>query len=142
MTDVRPDPAIKYGRLSNGMKYAVMRNATPPGTASVRLEFAFGSIAEADDERGLAHFIEHMAFNGTTHVAEGEMEKILQREGLAMGPDTNALTSFDTTTYIFNLPKADSARIDTALFLLREISSEMKLDAGAIDRERAVILSE
>jgi len=62
-TDVAPDPSIRYGTLPNGMKYAIMHNATPQGTASVRLQFAFGSIGEGEKERGLAHFIEHMAFN-------------------------------------------------------------------------------
>ncbi len=141
-TDVTPDPAIKYGTLPNGMRYAIMRNNTPPGAATVELQFKFGSIAEADNERGLAHFLEHMAFNGTTHVPEGEMEARLQREGLAMGADTNALTGFDTTTYIFNLPKADAERIDSALFLLREVASEIKLDPASVDRERSVVLSE
>ena len=89
-----PRPSIRYGTLPNGMKYAILANATPKGTASVRLQFAFGSIGEAENERGLAHFIEHMAFNGTTHVPEGEMVKILERQGLAFGPDTNAQTGF------------------------------------------------
>lgn len=141
-TDVTPDPSIRYGKLANGMRYALMRNATPPGAATIELQFGVGSIAEADNERGLAHFLEHMAFNGTTHVPEGEMEARLQREGLAMGADTNALTGFDTTTYIFNVPKADAERIDSALFLLREVASEIKLDPASVERERAVILSE
>lgn len=141
-TNVTPDPSIKYGKLPNGMRYAIMRNNTPPGAATVELQFAFGSIAEADNERGLAHFIEHMAFNGTTHVPEGEMEARLQREGLAMGADTNALTGFDTTTFVLNVPKSDAARIDSALFLLREVASEIKLEPAAVDRERSVILSE
>ena len=124
-TDVTPDRSIRYGKLANGMRFAIMRNGTPPGAATIELQFAFGSIAESDSERGLAHFIEHMAFNGTTHVPEGEMEARLQREGLAMGADTNALTGFDSTSYIFNVPKADPQRVDSALFLLREIATEM-----------------
>ncbi len=142
LTDVSPDPSIKYGILPNGMKYAIMRNSTPKDTASVRLQIAFGSIGEADNERGLAHFIEHMAFNGSTHVTEGDMVKILERQGLAFGPDTNAQTGFDTTTYMLDLPKADAEHIDTALFLFREVASETKFDPGAVDRERGVILGE
>ncbi|HVU30439.1 MAG TPA: insulinase family protein [Sphingomicrobium sp.] len=142
LTDVTPDPSIRYGTLPNGMKYAIMRNATPKGAASVRLQFAFGSIGEAENERGLAHFIEHMAFNGTTHVAEGDMRKILERQGLAFGPDTNAVTGFDTTTYMLDLPKADEEHIDTAMFLFREVASEIKFDPAAVDRERGVILGE
>ena len=142
LTDVTPDPAVRYGTLPNGMKYAIMHNATPKGTASVRLQFDFGSIGEAENERGLAHFIEHMAFNGTTHVPEGEMVKILQRQGLAFGPDTNAVTGFDTTTYMLDLPKTDADHLDTALFLFREVASEVKFDPAAVDRERGVILGE
>jgi zinc protease len=142
LTDVTPDPAIRYGTLPNGMKYAIMHNATPKGTASVRLRFEFGSIGENDNERGLAHFIEHMAFNGSTHVPEGDMVKILERQGLEFGPDTNAQTGFDTTTYMLDLPKADAEHIDTSLFLFREVASELKFDPGAVDRERGVILGE
>ena len=141
-TDVTPDAAIRYGTLPNGMKYAIMHNATPKGTASVRLQFAFGSIGEAENERGLAHFIEHMAFNGSTHVPEGEMIKMLERQGLAFGPDTNAVTGFDTTTYMLELPQADAQHVDTALFLFREVASEVKFDQAAVNRERGVILGE
>ena len=141
-TDVTPDPAIRYGMLPNGMKYAILKNSTPKGTGSLRLHFGFGSLAESDREQGLAHFIEHMAFNGTTNVPEGDMIKILERQGLAFGPDTNASTGFDATTYMLDLPKADSERLDTAMFLLREVASEVKFDPAAIDRERGVILGE
>jgi len=142
LTDVTPDPSIRYGVLPNGMKYAIMRNATPKGTASVRLQIGFGSIAESDNERGLAHFIEHMAFNGSTHVPEGNMVKMLEREGLAFGPDTNAQTGFDKTTYMLDLPKADDEHVDTAMFLFREVAGELKFDPAAVDRERGVILGE
>ncbi|HJP69063.1 MAG TPA: pitrilysin family protein, partial [Sphingomicrobium sp.] len=142
LTDVTPDTSIRYGTLPNGMKYAIMRNSTPKGTASVRLQVAFGSIGEGESERGLAHFIEHMAFNGTVHVPEGEMIKMLERQGLAFGPDTNAVTSFDTTTYMLELPQADAQHVDTALFLFREVASEVKFDQAAVDRERGVILGE
>jgi len=142
LTDVTPDPSIRYGVLPNGMKYAIKQNATPKGTASVRLQIAFGSIAESEKERGLAHFIEHMAFNGSTHVPEGDMVKILERQGLAFGPDTNAVTDFDTTTYMLDLPSTDDQHLDTALFLFREVGSELKFDPGAVDRERGVILGE
>ena len=142
LTDVTPDPAIRYGTLPNGMKYAIMHNATPKGTASVRLQIALGSIGEAENERGLSHFIEHMAFEGSTHVPQGDMIKILERQGLAFGPDTNAGTGFDTTTYMLELPQADAQHVDTALFLFREIGSELKFDPAAIDRERGIILSE
>ena len=140
--DVPADPSIRYGRLANGMKYAIRPNATPQGAVSLRLHFAFGSIAESERERGLAHFIEHMAFNGTTGVAEGEMKRILERHGLAFGADTNAFTNFDSTLYVLELPKNGAEIVDTALFLMREVASEVKFDSSAVDRERGVILSE
>ena len=141
-TDVVPDPAIRYGRLANGMRYAIRKNATPKGTAAVRLNIGFGSLGESDAERGLAHFIEHLAFNGTTNVPEGDMIKILERQGLAFGPDTNAQTGFDATTYMLDIPQADAARMDTALFLMREIASEVTFDPAAVNRERGVIEGE
>ena len=140
--DIPSDPSVRFGRLANGMKYAIRANSTPQGAASVRMHFNFGSIAETDRERGLAHFIEHMAFNGTTGVPEGEMKRILERHGLAFGADTNAFTSYDSTLYVLELPKAGDELIDLTLFLMREVASEVKFDPAAIDRERGVILSE
>lgn len=142
LTDVTPDPSIRYGTLPNGMRYAIMRNALPKDGAALRLRFEFGSIGEAENERGLAHFIEHMAFNGSTNVAEGEMIKILERQGLKFGPDTNAATGFDTTTYMLDLPRAAGETLDTAMMLMREVAGEVKFDPKAVDRERGVILGE
>lgn len=141
-TDVPADPAVRLGRLPNGMKYAVMRNSTPKGAASVRLHFDFGSLGESEQERGLAHFIEHMALNETNHVAEGELIKMLERLGLKFGPDTNAMTGFDSTVYMLDLPQTDQERADTALFLMREVAGEAKFTPEAVDRERGVILGE
>jgi zinc protease len=141
-TDLAPDPAIRFGVLPNGMRYAIRKNATPPGTAVMRMLINVGSTAEAEDERGLAHFIEHMAFNGTTNVPEGEMVKILERLGLAFGADTNAFTSYDQTGYLLDLPNVNAETIDTALYLLRETATEIAFDPQAIERERGVILSE
>lgn len=141
-TDVPADPAIRFGTLPNGMKYAVMRNATPKGTASLRLHFAFGSLAESERERGLAHFVEHMVFNGSNRVEEGEFVKSLERLGMKFGPDTNAQTGFDSTVYVLDLPQTDDNRVDKALFLLRESVSEVTFDPAAVERERGVILGE
>lgn len=137
-----PDPAMRFGTLSNGMRYVVMHNATPAGQASLRLRIAAGSIDETDDQRGLAHFLEHMAFDGSTHVPNGEMIKILQRHGLAFGADTNASTSWEETVYKLDLPKADDPTVDDSLMLLRETASELTLAPDAIDKERGVVLSE
>ncbi len=140
--DLTPDPDIRYGVLRNGMLYAIRRNTTPLRAASIRLRFDIGSTAEADDQRGLAHFLEHMAFNGSKRVPEGEMIKILERHGLAFGPDTNASTSFTQTVYSLDLPSVGNATLDTGLMLMREIAGELTIAPDAVDRERGVILSE
>lgn len=137
-----PDPAMRFGTLPNGMRYVVMRNTTPGGQASLRLRFAAGSLYETDAEQGLAHLLEHMAFDGSTHVPNGEMVKILQRHGLGFGGDTNASTSWEETIYKLDLPKADPDTVDVSLMLLREVASELTLSQDAIDKERGVVLSE
>lgn len=142
VTDVAPDPAIRFGTLPNGMRYALLKNATPPGQASLRLHFDAGSLMETDGQLGLAHFLEHMAFNGSKGVPEGEMVKMLERQGLAFGADTNASTDFDETTYKLDLPRTDDATVDLSLKILRETASELLIDPAAVDRERGVVLSE
>jgi zinc protease len=142
-SDLSADASIRFGAIPNGMRYAIMRNATPPGQVSMRLRFDVGSEVERDEQQGLAHFLEHMAFNGSTNVpTRGEMVKDLERLGLAFGADTNAQTGFDATVYKFDLPKADDQSVETSLMLLREIAGNLLLDQGAMDQERGVILSE
>ncbi|MXP09900.1 M16 family metallopeptidase [Pseudoblastomonas halimionae] len=141
-TDVEPDAEIVYGTLSNGMKYAIRKNETPKGAASFRMHFDFGSLYESEEERGLAHFIEHMVFNGSTNVPEGEMIPILERLGLAFGADTNAYTNFDETVYKLDAPTANDEAIDTSLFLLREVAGEASFTPSAVDSEREIITSE
>jgi zinc protease len=141
--DIPADATVRYGRLDNGLKFAVLRNATPQNTVAVRLGFDVGFIDETPgSEEGLAHFLEHMAFNGSRNVPEGEMIKLLEREGLAFGADTNASTSFEETIYKLDLPRNDPKLLDTALMLMRETASELTLDPAAIDRERGIIQSE
>ncbi len=141
-SDLKPETGVRFGRLPNGLRYAVKRNSTPAGQASLRLRIGSGSLQERDDQQGLAHFLEHMAFKGSAHVPAGEMIRILQRKGLAFGPDTNAFTSFDQTVYELDLPETDTDTVDTGLMLLRETGSELTLDQKAMDAERGVILSE
>ena len=141
-SDVAADPEFRFGALPNGMRYAIRRQAVPPGQAALRLRFDAGSLMETDDQAGLAHFLEHMAFNGSKAVPEGEMVKILERLGLAFGADTNASTDFNQTIYKLDLPRTDADTVDTSLMLLREAAGELTLDPAAIDRERGVVLSE
>lgn len=141
-SDVPAEPLAHFGRLPNGMRYVLMHNTTPTGAVSIRLRIGSGSLEETDAQRGLAHFLEHMAFKGSTHVPEGEMVKLLQRHGLAFGPDTNAFTNFDETVYQLDLPKNDDETLDLGLMLMRETASELTLSAKALEPERGVVLSE
>ncbi|WP_425987665.1 M16 family metallopeptidase [Brevundimonas sp. TWP2-3-2] len=141
-SDIPADSNVRFGVLPNGMRYAILRNATPPGQASLRLRIAAGSLMENDDQQGLAHFMEHMAFNGTTNIPENDLLRILERLGLAFGADTNAATSFDQTFYQLELPRTNDETVDTALRIMREQVSEALMDADAVDDERNVIVGE
>ncbi|WP_298160422.1 pitrilysin family protein [Brevundimonas sp.] len=141
-SDIPADSNVRFGVLPNGMRYAILRNATPPGQASLRLRIAAGSLMENDDQQGLAHFMEHMAFNGTTNIPENDLLRILERLGLAFGADTNAATSWDQTFYQLELPRTNDETVDTALRIMREQVSEALMDPEAIDDERNVIVGE
>lgn len=141
-SDVPVDANVRFGILPNGMQYAVMRNATPPGQASLRLRIDAGSLMENEDQLGLAHFAEHMVFNGTTNIPENELLRILERLGLAFGADTNAATGFDQTFYQLELPRTNDETVDTALLIMREQVSEALMDPVALDAERGVIEGE
>lgn len=142
VSDVAADPNIRFGSLPNGMRYAIIHNASPPGQASLRLRFDAGSLMETDAQQGLAHFLEHMAFNGSKGIAEGDMVKMLERRGLAFGADTNASTNFEETTYKLDLPQTDDETVDLSLKVMRETASELLIAGDAVDRERGVVLSE
>ncbi|WP_344708030.1 M16 family metallopeptidase [Sphingomonas swuensis] len=139
---LRVDPELRLGTLPNGMRFVIRKGKTPPGQASLRLRIDTGSLNEAEDQRGLAHFLEHMVLNGTENVPEGDFVKRLERHGLRFGPDTNASTDFSQTVFKLDLPQTDKETLDEAFFLLREIAGRAKLDAAAIDRERGIVLSE
>ncbi|WP_412061402.1 M16 family metallopeptidase [Rubrivirga sp. IMCC45206] len=136
------DPAVRQGELANGLRYYVRANTEPEGRAELRLAVDAGSILEADDQRGLAHFVEHMAFNGTERFDEPELVRYLESVGTRFGPDLNAYTSFDETVYMLQVP-TDSAQIfSTGLDVLREWAGSVTLDDQAIERERGVVLEE
>ncbi len=141
-SDIPADSNVRFGVLPNGMQYALLRNATPPGQASFRLRIDAGSLMENEDQLGLAHFMEHMAFNGTTNLPENELLRILERRGLAFGADTNAYTSFDETVYMLELPNAEDGTVDDSLRIMREQVSEALMAPDAVDDERNVIVGE
>jgi zinc protease len=135
------DPDVHYGSLPNGMKYAIQKNPAYSG-AAVRFMLDVGKIDEEDSERGYAHFVEHMAFNGSKRIAEGDLVKKLTRLGLAFGADTNAETGVDYTSYKLDLPRTDAETINAALLMMRELASELTLTPQAVERERGVINAE
>lgn len=141
-SDIPADSNVRYGQMDNGMRYAILRNATPPGQASLRLRIDAGSLMENDDQLGLAHFMEHMAFNGTTNIPENDLLRILERLGLAFGADTNASTGFDQTVYMLELPRTNDETVDASLRIMREQVSEALMAADAVDAERGVVEGE
>ncbi|MEJ0027481.1 MAG: insulinase family protein [Rhizomicrobium sp.] len=141
-SDLPADASVRFGTLPNGMRYAIKRNATPTGAVSLRFRIGAGSLMERDNEQGIAHMLEHMAFRGSAHVPDGDMVKKLQSLGLTFGADTNAFTAATQTVYAFDMPKNDAASVDTALTLMREIASNLTLSQAALDTERNVVLAE
>jgi zinc protease len=140
--DLPTDPAVRFGVLPNGMRYAILKHPSPRGAVSLRLRIAAGVFQEPGGGEGVAHFLEHMSFRGSSRVPDGEVWKTLERLGLAFGADTNAFTSLSQTYYQFDLPTNSQASIDTGLMLMRETASELTLSQRAMDDERRVILSE
>ena len=130
------DPSVVWGRLPNGLRYAIMPNQTPPGRVSLRLLVEAGSLMEDEQQRGLAHFLEHMAFKGSTNLPPGKLIGYLQRAGLAFGPDTNAQTGFDATTYQLDLPRNDAALVGEGLGILSEFDGRLLLASDQIESER------
>lgn len=141
-SDIPPDPAAHFGRLPNGMAYIIYKNATPQGTASIHLRIGAGSLMEDENQRGLAHFLEHMAFNGSKNIPMDELIPLMQRHGLKLGPDAGAFTTYNKTEYTFDLPKTDDETVDTALMIFREMAGNLLIAPDAVERERAVVLGE
>ncbi len=141
-SDIPVDPKIVWGVLENGMRYAILPNPEPPGRLSLRLHVDAGSLMEKENQRGLAHFLEHMAFNGTTHFEPGEMVQYFQRLGMGFGNHTNAHVSFNETVYKLELPNAEEKTLDESFKLLRDYADGMRLLPEEIEQERGIILSE
>ncbi len=141
-SDLPPDPTVTLGTLPNGMRYAIRHNATPTGEVSVRFHIAAGALQEAPQQRGLAHFLEHMAFRGSVKVKDGEYSRMLERIGLRFGSDTNASTGQEETIYQFDLPRSDEVSLDTAFTLSREIASNLIIAPDAAKAESGVVGSE
>ena len=143
LTDAMPvDPAIIRAQLPNGLRYYVRANPKPEKRAELRLVVKAGSILEDDDQQGLAHFVEHMAFNGSTHFPKQQTVDFLQSLGMRFGADINAYTSFDETVFTLTVPTDKAGTLDRALLILEDWAHEVTFDPVDIDKERGVITEE
>ena len=136
------DSAVHTGRLANGLTYFIRHNENPPKRAWLYLVNKVGSVLEEEDQRGLAHFLEHMNFNGTKHYPKNQLEDFLQKAGVRFGADLNAYTSFDETVYMLPIPLEDAKMLGKGLGILRDWAQDALLDSADIDAERGVVLEE
>ncbi len=136
------DPEVRIGTLDNGLRYYIRENARPAARAELRLVVNAGSILEDPSQRGLAHLLEHMAFNGTRHFAKQELVDYLESIGMAFGPSVNAYTSFDETVYMLQVPTDSAAVVATAFQILEDWAHGLTLDPDEIDQERGVVIEE
>ncbi len=138
-SDVPVDARIRFGALDNGLRYAWAANPEPKERVYLRLHVDVGSLAEEEDERGMAHFLEHMAFNGSKSFPAGTLIEWFQHHGMSFGADTNAHTSFSETVYKLDLPNADAETLREGLRVLRDFADGLLLAADEVEREKGVI---
>src|SRR5579862_5671912 len=136
------DPEAAVGSLPNGLRYYVRPNGKPAHQAELRLVVKAGSVLEDDDQLGMAHFVEHMAFEGTRHFPGQGIVEFLSSLGLSIGPDANAATSYDDTQYTLRVPTDVPGVLDQALLVLEDWAQGATFDQRGIDRERGIVLSE
>ena len=136
------DPAVRTGKLANGFTYYIRHNEEPKNRVMLYLVNKAGSVLEDEDQRGLAHFMEHMSFNGTTHYPHNQLIDYLQKAGVRFGADINAYTSFDETVYELPIPSDKPELLKSGLEIMRDWAHEALLDPGEIDKERGVVLEE
>jgi zinc protease len=142
MSSLPLDPQIVTGKLSNGLTYYIRPNHKPEKRAELRLAVNAGSIQEDNDQLGLAHLVEHMAFNGTTHFSKNELVNYLESVGSRFGPDLNAYTSFDETVYMLQVRTDDKDQFDKGMLILRDWANGVTFEDAEIDKERGVVVSE
>ena len=139
---IPPDPQITIGTFQNGLKYYIRTNKKPEGRAELRLVVNAGSILEDDDQLGLAHFVEHMAFNGTKNFAKQEIVAFMESIGMRFGPSLNAFTSFDETVYMLQVPTDKPEILEKSFLILEDWAHNVSFDPAEIDKERGVIVEE
>jgi zinc protease len=136
------DPDVVVGSLPNGLRYYVRANGKPARRAELRLVVKTGSVLEDDDQQGVAHFVEHMEFEGTRHFPRKSIVDFLSSLGLSIGPDANAATSYDDTQYMLRVPTDVPGALDRALLVLEDWAQGASFDQSGIDHERGIVLSE
>ena len=136
------DPEVTIGQFDNGLKYYIRKNTLPAGRAELRLVVNVGSIVEDKDQLGLAHFVEHMAFNGTKNFPKLETVAFLESLGMRFGPSINAFTSFDETVYMLQVPTEKPEVLAKAMLILEDCAHNVSFDPTEIDKERGVIIEE
>ncbi|BCU78569.1 insulinase family protein [Luteolibacter sp. LG18] len=141
-SDIPADSKAVFGTLPNGFRYLIYPNSEPPKRVSLRMHIATGSLMEADDQQGVAHFLEHMVFNGSKHYKPDELVPVMQRLGVGFGAHVNAFTSFDQTVYMLDLPELSEGVLDLGFNVMRDFGDGALLLDKEIDNERGVILSE
>ncbi len=137
-----PSTEATTGTLPNGLRYVVIPHPSPKNDVAMRLIVHAGSLDERDDERGFAHFVEHMAFQGTTHYPPGGVRKFFQKLGLSFGADLNASTNYTYTTYLFDLPDGRASELEEALIVLRDYADGVQFPADQVASESGVVISE
>ena len=136
------NPDVVKGTLDNGIKYLILKNGKPEKRAELRLVVNVGSVLEEDDQQGLAHFVEHMAFNGTKNFAKQEIVDYLESIGMRFGADINAYTSFDETVYMLKLPTDSTEMMEQGFLILEDWASGVSFEDEEIDKERGVVIEE
>src|SRR5262245_5907545 len=136
------DPQITTGTLPNGLRYCIRKNRKPEKRAELRLVVNVGSLMEEDDQQGLAHFVEHMAFNGTKNFPKSDIVTFMESIGMRFGPSVNAFTSFDETVYMIQVPTEKPEAVDRSLLILEDWAHNVSFDSAEIDKERGVIMEE
>lgn len=135
-------PKITYGKLDNGLTYYIRPNPKPKAKAEIRLIVTAGSAHEREDQKGLAHLLEHMAFNGSKDFPKRSIDEYFNSIGLSLGADFNAYTSFDRTVYKFSVPTDDGKSLKTGIHILSDIAGFLKLEPEAFERERKIVEEE
>jgi zinc protease len=136
------DPRLQTGELANGLRYIVLRHSNPPGRVNIWLNISSGSMNETDPQRGIAHYLEHMAFNGSTNFPPGTVVPLFESLGLTFGRHQNAFTSFDQTTYQLSLPDTSDEKVDKALTFMSDVAFNLLLTEAEIEEERGIIMEE